>query len=275
MPETSAGFRKKLLYVLIPALLIVVYMGTTVLSSSTKKARSIVKINNFTSSCEVSNVEKHKGHVKLTLRNNSPKAMTAFVLSSNVDASTEYRFEAEFAISENDFVIAPGDQYDSAINIPSGPTDQKDINVNLLAVIFADKSSEGDQKVIQEVEDQRLGRKIQLSRALPLLDKLLSLPDTEISSYLSEAGVRDLEVALDAPRTGLLTQLKADRAYSLRHENSAELPEQLEQGLHTGKESVMRSYQELRDIANRDGLHSFHNHVLDIKHLYEKLIGRL
>src|SRR6185436_19062927 len=84
-----------------------IYLGGNVWSSN-KTQKNTLRINNRTKSCQVIGAEKHNSHVKLTLRNDSEKNITAFVISSVSPQGDIFTVTEEFAYSEIDFVIAPG-----------------------------------------------------------------------------------------------------------------------------------------------------------------------
>src|SRR5438132_9528310 len=106
------NLRKKLLFLLVPTLIGVIYLGSTVLSSSPKSRKGIIRVHNLTHSCDLSKVERHSDHIVVTVQNNSDKAITAFVLTSLIDPKTVYTMREEFAFSEGDNVIPPGQSYD-------------------------------------------------------------------------------------------------------------------------------------------------------------------
>src|ERR1044072_6536008 len=149
MNQKVTLLRKKLLFLLVPVLVGTTYLGSTVLpSSANKKDKSVVRVNNLAHSCELLNVEKHKDHIQVSVQNNSNKAITAHVLTSRIDTRTVFTFKEDYAFSEGDNAILPGQRQDRAISIPASLNRQAEININLSAVIYEDNSSEGDAKII-------------------------------------------------------------------------------------------------------------------------------
>ena len=263
----------KLLFLLIPGLVIVTYLGSTVLSSSTnKKNKGIVKVNNLTRSCELLNVEKHKDHIKLSVQNNGNKAITAFVITSRIDSQTLFTFKEEFASSEGDVVIPPGQSYDKVISLPDRLIQQTEITLNLSAIIFEDKIGEGDPNVIRDVEESRLGEKIQLIKALPILEGALQLSEMELSSYWNKTGKHDLETALNVPDTQFLIPLNKK---SLNPNELYNGSEQFKSGAQTGKEDVVQKYQELADIQEKQGTSALREEILRLRSLYARMIDKL
>jgi hypothetical protein len=272
MNRKTTHLRKKLLFLLIPVLVGVTYWGSTVLSFSTRKEKSVIKVNNLTRSCELLNPEKHKDHIQLSVQNNSDKAITAFVLTSPIDSRTVYTVKEEFAFSEGDLVIFPGQRYDKIIGIPDSLNRMAEITLNLSAAIFADGSSEGDPKTIGDIEDNRLGQKIQLMKALPVLEKLARLSEAEVSVYLRQTAKHDLEVAFDMLNTESLIKLNKKPLSNGRLYTESE---QFELGIQEGKESVFQKVQELKDLQEKQGTKALREGVIRVRDLYSKMITKL
>jgi len=264
--------RKRFAFLLIPMLIGAAYLGSAVLSSSPKKDARIVKVNNLSRSCELLIAERHNGHVKLLIQNNSNKAITAYALTSNTDARTVFTFEEEFATSEGDFVIPSGQSHETVIAIPGSIDRQAEVILNFSAVIFEDKTSEGDEVIIRGIEDNRLGQKIQFMKALPVLDKFSRLSDTEIAYYWTKAAGHDFEVALNAPDAELLEQLNKKSPNNRETHNESE---QFEEGSQYGKGYTFRTYQELKDAGEKAGAVDLRDRIIRVRDFYAKMIARL
>ncbi len=263
--------RKNFLFLLIPCLIGITYLGSTVLSSSTKRDNTVVKINNLTHSCALLNVKKHKDHIQVSIQNNSDKAITAFVITSRMDPRTVFTFKEEFAFSEGDLVIAPGQSYDKLITIPSSLNRQNEIDLILSAVIFDDNNSEGDPNIIRDIEDNRSGQKIQLMKAFSVIERLSRLSNIEMGIYWNKDARNDLEAALNAPDTELLIKLNK------KHLNNSEPyheSEQFQLGVQAGKESVFYKFQELKDIQEKQGTSALRERVIGLRDLYTKMIAK-
>src|SRR5689334_10878031 len=170
MKRSTKILHPKLVTFLIASLAGVIYLGSTVWSFSSKN-KSTVIVNNRTHSLEVLKAENHNGHLKLLMQNHSDKAITSYVFTYNPDAQTVETFREEFATSEADLVILPGSVYEKVLGFSPSFNGQGDITLNLSAVVFEDKSGEGDPVIIKGIEEDRLGQKIQLLRSLPILDR--------------------------------------------------------------------------------------------------------
>ena len=262
--------RRKLLLILIPSLIAVAYLGSTVFPSSPKKDKNIVRVNNLTRSCDFS-VERHKDHLKLLVQNNSDKAVTAFVLTSLIDSRTVFTFREEFIFSEGDNVIPPGQSYDKEIGSPDSSNGQTEVILNFSSVIYADGSSEGDPHTIRDTWDSRLGTKNQIMKILPLLNRVAQLSDTEIGSYWNKTAKQDFDAALNLPNRDSLLQLKRKLA---NDNESYEESEQFKLGVHAGKEDILRKYQELTDIQEQNGAAALRERIVELRKLYAKMLNR-
>jgi hypothetical protein len=255
----------------------VILLGGNVWSSSNKsrKEAGVVKVNNHTQTCKVLSAEKHNGHIKLSIRNDSKKNMTAFVVALSTRPGDLFTVKEEFAYSEIDFVIAPGATYEKAISIPPSLDNQKTIPLTLLAVVFDDKSAEGDPQVVRGIEHERFGERVQLMRTISLLNKMLEQPESKVSTYFDETFKRDLSDALNGPESDVLTQLKKERPRIMSNQRVDELPDQLKEGLHTGQEYVLQKLHDLETLRNTDAGKSFRGEIIRIRETCERIISRL
>jgi hypothetical protein len=113
----------------------------------------------------------------LRMRNNSKKAITAYSYSTN-DGS--YR-ESDFILGDSP--IAPEAIYNLRINMQSieipGKATSDHPTVTILAVVFDDRTAEGDFNAVDAIFNDRLGQKIQLERINALLDETLNSPERD------------------------------------------------------------------------------------------------
>src|SRR5262249_29946785 len=270
MRTTTLIFNRRLLFLLIPFVIGAGYLGRTVLSAARKQDTVTIKINNLTSSCELLNVERVKNGIKFSLHNLSSRAVTAYVVTSRADPQSLSTLTVEYATSEGDDTIASGASSDEHIGIPGGRDSEAKVTISLAAVIFDDKTSEGDTGVIAEIVACRLGDKLQLIKALAVFEKMALLSETELDTYLNRDGRRDLETALNEPDE---RSLIAEAARSSHSNDSHGDSEGLKSGVQSGRETVMRDYQELIDTGTRHGKPA--QAVLRRINIYKKIIARL
>ncbi|MEN3332634.1 MAG: hypothetical protein V7641_1999 [Blastocatellia bacterium] len=123
--------------------------------------------------------------VKLLLRNGYDKNITAFALSVNG------------LITMMDFVYSEGEDYrgifpgtiythDLAFARPDNPNiaAQQNLDINILAVVFDDKSSDGDPNPITAILNARRESKAQLTSMVQLLNNALNSAKTTDNTVL-------------------------------------------------------------------------------------------
>ncbi|MGA9994505.1 MAG: hypothetical protein WBP93_03770 [Pyrinomonadaceae bacterium] len=174
------------------------------------------QVVNRTQSLQLIRAERNSNSTALLLRNVSAKGIAAYTISVG-----EVKVEEDFVYSGN--VIAPGDLYTA--NVPSTSPDAE---TKILSVIFDDKTGDGDPDAITATKKRRSAEKAQLTRILPLLHNILSLPDAKLMAALKN----------------LKTQVASLPASS--DEDSLEI----RNGLNNGKEDVI---QALRRFESKQG----------------------
>jgi len=274
MKSQTAVLFKKLIRILVPSLVVILSPGGTGLSSA-QDGKGAVRVNNLTRSLEVLSAEKDGGHIKISMRNNSDQAITSYAFTFNAAPQTVEKFREEFATSEAYLAIVPGGVFNRELGFSPSFNEPGDITLNLVAVVFEDKSSEGDPLTIRQIEDDRLGQKVQLTRALPVLERLLSMGDAELVSYFDQEAPGELEAALDAPAGGQIRQLREGNGRALNRAEPERASERLQAALRQGKASVLNGYQELKRQAELQGSASLRGSIAELKQTYEKIIARL
>lgn len=144
------------------------------------------KLSNRTSGFEAVNVETKSGRVRLTLKNNYNKTITAYAISTGENTHSLHELESkEF--------LTPGSTRNQDVRLPS------EGNITVLAVVFGDKTSDGDATAVKEINDYRLGKKTQYDRIVPLLNKILAALDNEMLSALEKAEAKIYRFSTDSP----------------------------------------------------------------------------
>lgn len=138
-----------------------------------------LKITNKTFAFNVRAVEMlNDGLIKISYENGYNKRITGINVSVGGG-----RVQTELTVSgDESHFIAPAATFEKVYAI------QEDINqlgITVLSVIFDDGSSDGDQEYIKEMEDYRLGVKMERERVLTHLRRVLSLPDAEVRAALN------------------------------------------------------------------------------------------
>lgn len=162
----------------------------------------------------------------------------------------------DFTVSGN--YILPGATYSVDIPIPGAPSPSSHnaIQQSLIisAVLFDDRSSDGDSKIVAQIEERWLGEKTQLNRILSLLQGILDSPDMDVPAALG--------------------RLKA-QASSLHPQSRNNISARFENGLDDGKERVLRDIEELENKGQGNEKINIREELLRMKEHYERLISRL
>ncbi|MGA9772430.1 MAG: hypothetical protein WBV94_25580 [Blastocatellia bacterium] len=275
MPKYKALFQRSRFFIIVVLLVGFIYFGGNVWSSN-KSQKGVVLINNRTQTLRVINAEKHEDHIKLSLRNDSQKSITAFVISSVISPRSTFAVKEELVYSafDDSFIIA-GSVFEKSYGIPGSLKSQKNITLDLVAVVFDDKSSEGDPQVVQGIEDERLTEKMQFARAIPLIDRMLGLSNNKIQLYLKDNLKPDIMTALNIAKGDLLTKLRNERPQFLSQKGAEELPEPVEKGLNNGKEYFLQMIKDLENIQETEGGNALREEIIRTKQICERILSRL
>lgn len=245
-----------------------VFLGVNAWSPS-KQAKSSFRILNKTRACDAVDITKRNGHIRISLKNGYNKSITAYVVS----VGNDFNYKEEFIYSEVDSSIAPGIVYEQVIPIPSSQTNKSDLDVGVLAVLLEDKTSDGDQEAIAEIEEERLGEKIQLTRVLPVLKGLLELADMDLSETFNKPLDPQVTSLLDAPETDTLNALNrlGPRIGAM---NEARIPQQVTNGIHTAKEAILRKLHDIQSQQTTTSV-TLRQRLIVLREHYKKVIARL
>lgn len=150
------------------------------------------QVENKTRSFQVTRARRNldiEAGPELSLRNGYEKNITAFAVSVNGLITM-----SDFAYSENvdHRTIAAGAVYTSGFGTVRGrvnsPTAQDDFDIKVLAVLFDDKTSDGDDKGVVFLRDHRRKSKRILTSIIDLLNERLDPPQT-----IDDLGITDLK----------------------------------------------------------------------------------
>ncbi|HXU35793.1 MAG TPA: hypothetical protein VN937_05475 [Blastocatellia bacterium] len=215
-------------------LLIVCLLGLGIGGVSLKSQKSTgiqsntPRIQNRTRSFEVVQVSPsvgENGEVELSLRNRYSKNITACAVSVNGSIT-----EVDFAFSEleDQRGLSPESVYEQKYSFArrvNKSAARQNLDISILAVVFDDKTGDGDPKFVTEILDTRLGSKIQLTRIIALLNDALNLPrvpyeavDT-LKARISSLPVDSANSTSETAREGLRNQ-KSDALRRLESQTS-------------------------------------------------------
>lgn len=171
--------------------------------------------------------------VLVTFRNDYEKDITAVTAFAG-----GIQYGREYVVSESEITkISPGES--ATFEYPNPPPGER---IDIIAVVFGDRTGEGDRREIRRILDERLGMKIQLLRILPHFQRLAST--SSATANLDLAAVKTIAAALPEQKDdhsplsqGMESGLRHGKAYILRHYLG-----ELEQALQNEKVETWYAY---------------------------------
>ncbi len=185
MPRYIAGLSRSSSIFAFLALLFIGSLGADIWPSGARpdpQKDELPKVKNETESFQLVSVEKIDSLLQLRLKNTSNKAITAYRIG--------YGDGWQTGIDKilGDYVVAPGEVEEfrtSFSNVSNSDNSASPRTVTILAVVFDDRSSEGDFEAASRILNDRLGQKIQLERINSLIQATLKSPDANTPVALS------------------------------------------------------------------------------------------
>lgn len=176
---------------------------------------------------KIAEIKKDGDFIKVLLKNVSDKEINGLTLLFK-DNST---ITVDYTISENG--IPSGESKE--LRIPAEAQGDSATNsvivrpfFRIVAVLFTDRTEEGDPEYISAIKDRRRGLKSQLEKLLPDLKKISNEPETMLLSTLQET----------------------NRKISALPERDLSESPSFEQGLNDGKEDLIKI---IKDAMNQQG----------------------
>ena len=210
----------------------------------------VPRIQNKTRSFEVARVSPSLGEsaeVELSLRNRYSKNITACAVSVNGSIT-----EIDFAYSEleDQRGISPESVYKQNYSFArhvNQSAARQNLDISILAVVFDDKTGDGDPKLVTEILDTRLGSKIQLARIIALLNNALNSPGVPNEAAVGRLKARILSLPIDSVNSS---------------------SETAREGLRNQKEDALRRLESQTPLNAQERIRT-------LKDIYESLAGRL
>lgn len=200
------------------------------------------RVQNKTRAFEVKQIRHDEGRVELGLKNGYKRNITAFAVSVNRLIS-----QVDFLYSEleDQIGIAPEEVYTSGVSFARSNNPavaaQENLDIRVLAVVFDDKTSDGDPSLVAEILNMRQGSKIQLTRIIGLVNKALtSLP------IIDDTAFDKLRSQISSLPTD--SQSSTAESTSLRGEKDAAL-RRLDQIVHSSSQSAKKRIRRLKETC--------------------------
>lgn len=205
-----------------------------------------LNVINQTQALTVVNVESNGRNVKMNLRNDYEKTITAFAISP---VNNRYLVRVDFI--DSDEAIAPQAHYLKEFTLPDSKASRATIVIR--SVVFEDGTSDGDVGVSRRIIDNRLGETRQMQRIVALLDNTFKSTKETLAKSVAN--------------------LKANL------ENLPTISEQgvsvyFQGGLHSAKQNALKDIENLKhrlqQAENEDLLHG----LREIKDRYERRLAK-
>lgn len=204
-----------------------------------------ISVINRTRALQITKAEVVGRRIHLAVKNGYKKDINWFRVSFGHGLS----IEADFAFTESG-VLSPGENYADEYPIDS---DLGALTVTVVAVVFEDKTQDGDERYAQFIRQKRAGQKMALRRLLPLLEKSITSSDDNLDSDLQS--------------------LEAETSTEEAIENT--LPEAERIGLRNARERILNEVQRIRYERSKDKRRDVREDLRFVKNNYERIEAKL
>jgi hypothetical protein len=226
--------RNRRLLVISLASIFICLAATSAWSSRTPQQDKIpFPVVNKTQGVEITKIEVIDKSIHVTFKNVSGKKITAFVLGFDEDDSVSSVSE-DFLVSGGG--IPAGETHSVVHSIPQSYSPHPrtgELRFVLMGLVFEDHSTDGDPATIRPIEESRIGTRLFLTQALPLIRDSI-----------------DLEGAENLVPLAPLEQ----RIASLNLSAHPQMPEGVLSGFKSARESMMRELDELKPRSDHGNL---------------------
>ncbi|HVF90413.1 MAG TPA: hypothetical protein VNH22_10120 [Blastocatellia bacterium] len=233
-----------------------------------------LRITNSVPGFELLSFERVGRDIKLLFKNNYSKNITSYALLMGKNAKVIQCL----IYSEPDWSLPPGVDHEYTLTMPRSLNGKQENSLTIAAVVFDDRTGEGDAKIIHEIMEERLGKKVQTARALSVFKEFLKLPDTHLDPASPDKLYREAEVVLRPSDDDILETLSRMKpaSISVHKEPGKELPHWFQFGIQGGYDSVLSDLRSLNELAESEKSgKALREKLIKIKDRYEKLIERL
>jgi len=222
---------------LIALIAIVLFTYVVVSKPSASASPQELTVISQTKGAEVLTAQVVDNEVKIKLKNNHRDTITAFAISLNGTT-----IKVDFAQSGVNVGIEPGDTLEESYPLSPSPTGEPP-TLHLLTVLLKNGARDGNVKVAREMEDVRLGEKIQILRTLRILEK----QGKDLKTIKS-----DIEAALNAGELETLSTLKELQ----QNRNDSKLSDHVRNGLQWGRETLQHKLEAIEQLPSESQEHA-------------------
>lgn len=230
-----------------------------------------VRVTNKTQSFEVIGIKMTGRHVRLKLKNGYEKSIIDFKIA--LPRPLGKNGTVTDIVGDTN-VIAPGATYEYNFTLP--PDDaQQEREVVILTILFDDRTSDGDAETAANMVAERLGERIQVSRILPLLEKVLDLPDVDLQVGLETLKSQVAALSLSPVGESEAIEILSSKYASVFERRKDELIGQIGAGLYFGQGKFIVSIRDLEKQLPQNASSSLREKLNFVKKEYEKKLASL
>lgn len=204
---------------------------------------------------EVLTAQVIDNEVRIRLKNNHRDTITAFAIKLG-----DTTIKEDFALSGVHFGIEPADTFEKSYPLSPSPTGELP-TLYLLTVLLKNGTRDGNLKIAKEMEDVRLGEKIQVLRTLRILEKQRQLRK-DLKTIKS-----DIEAALNAGEPETLITLKELQPTR----NDSKLSDHVRNGLQWGRETLQHKLEVIEQLPSE----AREQALIRLKERSQKLLAKL
>lgn len=205
-----------------------------------------IKVKNRTRAFKVVGIERTGQDIKLNLRNDYDKNITAFAISP-----VNHRYLVRVDLVDSDEVIAPQASYAKEFTLPDSQTN--DAIIIIRSVVFQDGTSDGDAEISGRILDNRLGERTQMQRVAALLDETLKSPNAKLPKELYNLKARIRDLPTDSEQ-GVSVYFRG--------------------GLHSAKENAIRYVENIEQRRSQDKNNDLSQKLREMKSTYYAKIAK-
>jgi hypothetical protein len=179
------------------------------------------------------------GEVFISLKNNHNDTITAF----SIGLGKNHSVTTDFAYSDVRLGLAPNEVYQDRYRLPSSLTGSVP-TLYLLTTVLENGGVDGDPVIARRIKEDRLGEKVQVYKALRILEKEEDKKPRDLKTLKS-----DVAAALNTSDAETLTTLNELQSIDPASSDNR-LSEGVRGGLQTGREVVLRRLEELENLPS-------------------------
>ena len=238
-----------------------------------QESDGLLKIKNKTQAFHVAALEQvESGDFKLSLKNESDKYITAFRVSVH-NAQTSGPIDVDVVCCNRG--IAPGAVHPIHFGARAAEGSDQTPRVVIEAVVFDDRTSDGDAAVAAEIEAVRFAEKLQLTRIIDMIGETLASPDADTQAAIDKFKLDVSALPVDSGVSEALATMRLE--VRLPDDADGELSRGVRSGLRNGKERLRQSLFQLeRENETSGGVATTPRDTLtQIREEYKRIVERL